>query len=137
MSRAGYETNPLRVGAPLPEGLAELALPSESEIRAELTRAEVELMHAIAQHRKAWSAMRRRAKEREELAGRPGRLAYLESDSLWKTRTGAVSWWCGEMQAQAALVQTLQAMLYRRLAAGDEADGPWVTLEDRVTKRPE
>ncbi len=110
----GYETNPLRIGAPLPESLVRLAPPEPGAIHAELLRAEVEFMHAIARHRKAWSAMRRWKEHREEAANTPGGLAAMESDPVWKKRTGDVQWWRAEMEARAASVVALRSMLADR-----------------------
>jgi hypothetical protein len=73
-------------------------------------RCEVELLYAIAQHRKAWTAMRRRAEERDALVDKPGGLAAIEADPIWKKRTGDVSWWRDEMTAQATTRQALAAM---------------------------
>lgn len=115
MSRSiskGYETNPGRVGAPLPELLTALPVPpSRSEIEAEMERCEVELMYAIARHRKAWRAMRARAQRRDELAETPGGLCAIEADPHWKKATGDVTWWRGEMEARSATYLALQAML--------------------------
>lgn len=111
----GYTTNPMRVGAPLPEDLEALPVnPSVEEIGAELDRAEVELMHALAKHRKAWSLMRKWSKHRADAAESPGMLASLESDPVWKKRTGDVGWWRSEMEARSATVLALGAMLDRR-----------------------
>lgn len=104
-------TNPLRIGAPLPTDLIELRRPANGHIRAEILRCEVELMHAIAKHRKAWSLMRKWSAHREEAANTPGQLAALESDPVWKKRVGDVTWWRDEMNARAAALLALQAML--------------------------
>lgn len=109
----GYVTNPLRVGAPLPEQAA-IEPPTWPEVEAELARAEVELMHAIAKHRKAWSAMRKWAMHRDEMSGTPGGLCAIEADPVWKKRTGDVSWWRDEMNTQATAVLALQSMLQER-----------------------
>lgn len=108
----GYETSPGRVGAPLPTELTALPVsPSLAEIHAEMDRCEVELMYAIARHRKAWSAMRRRAEYRDEQLGKPGGLAAIDSDAHWKKATGDVTWWRGEMEARSAVYLALQAMV--------------------------
>jgi hypothetical protein len=108
----------LQVGAPLPDELSVLPPgPLLREIDQEIERAEVELMYAIARHRKAWAAMRRRAEERERLAGQPGMLSHLDSDAIWKKRTGDVGWWRGEMDCQATALLALEGMRSRRLAA--------------------
>jgi hypothetical protein len=96
------------------------------DIQAELIRAEVELLYAIAKHRKAWKAMRARADERAmiEASGAPGRLASLEADHIWKLRTGDVTWWRGEMTAQATAVTALKAMLADTKPEKPVADDP-------------
>lgn len=116
----GYETNPLRIGAPLPESVRKLKPPVKAAIHAELLRAEVELMHAIARHRKAWSAMRKWSEHRGEAAKHPGGLAALESDPIWKKRVGDVQWWRAEMEARSTAVLALRAML--------EGPDPWEGL---------
>ncbi len=114
----GYETSPLRVGAPLPDTLPALPIgPTLEEIEAEMERGQVELMYAIARHRQAWAAMRKRAEQREKLAGQPGKLSHLDSDAIWKKRTGDVGWWRGEMEAQATTFLALDRMRELRLAA--------------------
>lgn len=110
MSGHGYITRPLSVGAPLPEN-STLEPPDRRSVAAELLRAEVELMHAIAKHRKAWSAMRKWKAHREEAANQPGMLAALESDPVWKIRVGDVGWWRAEMDARASAVLALRAMI--------------------------
>lgn len=99
-------TNPLRPGAPLPEG-ASIDPPENPLIRAELMRAKTELMHAIARHRKAWTAM---ANYKEDIELNTSRV-FADSDPMWKKKTSDVAWWCSEMAAQAAVVTALTAML--------------------------
>lgn len=109
----GYVTNPLKNGAPLPDE-ADLAAPVAGAIRAELLRAKVELMHAIARHRKAWKVMRQIKVEREEDAAKKGVPAYLDNDVHWSVAVGDVRWWREEMNAQASTVTALMAMLADR-----------------------
>jgi len=106
----GYQTSPMRVGAPLPERMDRIQTPDLPDVQAELIRAQTELMHAIAMHRKAWAAMRKWSKHRDEMAGSPGGLCAIEADPVWKKRTGDVSWWRDEMGAQAATVTALTAL---------------------------
>lgn len=103
------ETNPGRPGAPLPKGI-QLRQPRQAEVLAEIARCEVELMYAIARHRKAWSMMEKWARHREQAANQPGGLAAMESDPVWKKRTGDVTWWRGEMEARASTLLALNAM---------------------------
>ena len=121
----GYFTQPMKVGAPLPEDLAALPLPPTlAEIHAEMDRCEVELMFAIAQHRKAWSRMRKHAERRAELVDQPGGLAAIDSDPVWKKRTGDVSWWRGEVEARSDAMVALGAMAaapHRQTNARDSA----------------
>lgn len=114
MSR-GYETHPERNGAPLPEN-GHMIPPTLNELCSELRRAEIELMYAIAKHRKGWQAMRRRQKERELLADRPGMLSYLDTDEIWKVATGDVNWWRSEMTAQATTITALTKIIEAREA---------------------
>jgi hypothetical protein len=115
VTERGYTTNPLKVGAPLPESLVSLpGAPTLREIEMEMIRAEAELMYALARRRKAWSAMRRRAEEREILADKPGALTHLDSDHIWKKRVGDVGWWRDEVQTHSAALLALQGMRDRR-----------------------
>lgn len=111
----GHPTRPLTSGAPLPPGFL-LARLQPADIVHELTRAEIELMHALARHRKAWAAMRAHADDREEKAnsGIPGKIAALDADPVWKKRTGDVSWWRDEITAQATAITALRQMLADR-----------------------
>lgn len=104
------KTFPLLGGAPLEPG-APIVAPDSGPILAELTRAKVELMYALAMHRKAWARMRAHAEERDRRSATPNMLSTLESDPIWKKATGDVSWWRGEMVAQSAAIQALTAML--------------------------
>lgn len=109
----GYQTQPLRVGAPLPEDMLDIqaADPEPPDIQAELLRARVELMYALAKHRKCWARMRAYHQDQERQADSKGVQAYLDSDATWKVITGDVRWWREEMQAQATAVQALTVML--------------------------
>lgn len=104
-------TRPDRTGAPLPDGIP-IVEPGVEAMKAELTRATVELMYAIARHRKAWAAMRSHKERREAEAERRGTEPSLDSDPLWKLRTGDVSWWRDEMNAQASVVSALYTLLH-------------------------
>jgi len=112
------ETKPLVVGAPLPPELDTLFVEYEDLVE-ELRRAECELLYACARHRKAWSAMRARATERDLIAmrGSVGSLPTLESDAIWSKRTGDVKWWAAEMTAQGTAVLALKALIDGREAA--------------------
>lgn len=105
----GHPTKPLVLGAPLPSGAGSKV--DAQDVADELRRAEIELLYAISQHRKAWKVMRRRAELRNEQSGKIGMLSTLESDPHWKKATGDVDWWRGEMTAQATTVLALQQML--------------------------
>lgn len=111
MTNLGYKTQPMKVGAPLPPEMAAIEEPLPMDIASELRRAKVELMYAIARHRQAWSAMRAYHQTQTIKAERGGVIAFLDSDPTWKVKTGDVTWWRGEMQAQAATVQTLTLMI--------------------------
>lgn len=111
----GYETNPRRVGAPLPDDLTALPVPPPlDDVHAELDRAEVELMYAIARHRKAWSAMRKWQVHRAAMAEHPGMLAALESDQVWGKRVGDVKWWREEVEMRSTALLALEQMRARR-----------------------
>jgi hypothetical protein len=111
----------MRVGAPLPEELSALPMPpTPDDVLAEIERAEVELMHAIARHRKAWGAMRRRQLHRLLYSQTPGAVAALESDPMWAKATGDVRWWREEMNAQAASLLALEQMRQRRVSRETE-----------------
>lgn len=101
-------TKPLELGAPLPEddyrGNIALHLPSEDDIRNELLRCRVELMYAIARHRKAWSKMRKH-KQVADL-----KSVWAESYTPYKEAVSDVRWWREEMTSQAATLTALQAM---------------------------
>lgn len=126
----GYKTRPLDVGAPLPEQMEAIVAPLPGMIVAELARAQVELMHAIARHRQAWHKMRAYKKQQDARQEREwGFEAYLDSDPQWKVRTGDVAWWRGEMQAQAAAVTALMDMLGGRSTG--TLDG-WVETTDHT-----
>jgi hypothetical protein len=102
-------TKPLELGAPLPTddypGPIEFHLPSEDDLRAEWLRAKVELMHAIARHRKAWSRMRSHKLAAEMKA------VWAEGYTPYKEAVSDVRWWREEMSAQAATVTALTALL--------------------------
>lgn len=103
------KTAPLKAGAPLPDDEPIIA-PTLLDVRAEITRAQVELMYAIAMHRKAWSRMRAIRQDRDARADQKGIPVYLDNDPNWKVATGDVAWWRGEMQAQAAAISALQVI---------------------------
>lgn len=113
------ETKPLRPGAPLdpadydPNCDIRAFAPRVTEIQEELARAQVELMHAIARHRKAWQAMARFKRDHFARGWDDKSVAQhaLDNSPLWKLRTGDVVWWRGEIQAQAAAVTALRGML--------------------------
>lgn len=102
-------TKPLVLGAPLSaedyEGPVELHLPSTEDIRAEWLRAKIELMYAIARHRKAWARMRGHHEEAK------ARAVWADSYPPYKEAVGDVRWWREEMNAQAATVTALTALL--------------------------
>lgn len=141
----GYRTYPGRVGAPLPEEMSGIDEPTPMAILAELRRAKVELMYAIARHRQAWSHMRKVKLEREADALKKGVPAYLDNDVFWKIATADVSWWRGEMQAQAATVTALMAMAEQMTGwaetttLGDRAAGrrTFIPAEDITAFGPE
>lgn len=112
----GYRTHPHRIGAPLPVEMhgIEQAMPAPGAIIAELTRAQVELMYAIARHRQAWTRMRRVREDREQKG-----LTFLDSDREWKVATSDVAWWRDEMTAQATTIKALVEM--RNLTKEDES----------------
>lgn len=105
-----HPTKPMVPGAPLPKSSILPTLTRE-DIIEELTRAEVELLHALARHRKSWKSMRERAEERDLLVSTPGGLAAIDSDPVWKKRTGDVAWWRDEVTCQATAVIALRGML--------------------------
>ena len=129
-------TKPLTIGAPLPYTLEQVFVQREDLID-ELRRAECELVYAIARHRKAWQAMRIRAEERDEIAhsGKVGMLPDLESDAIWKKRTGDVKWWAAEMTAQSTAVLALKALLDGRAAAKQARDADRATGDRGTTTR--
>lgn len=102
-------TQPSKLGAPLPEedysGRFIDHQPTEAGIRTELARAQIELMHAIARHRKAWSKARRHSNKAKELA------IWADSHPPYKDAIADVRWWREEMTAQAATVTALTNML--------------------------
>lgn len=101
----GYVTQPLLAGAPLPEDMVlRLSLPSTDEIQAELERAEIELMYAVARHRKAWHSARHHKTEAES------RSVWAEGYAPYQKAIGDVRWWREEMNAQADVVQALSRM---------------------------
>lgn len=101
-------TNPGLLGAPLdPDaykgGLAQ-NMPEPETIAAELARAQIELMHAIARHRQAWSKMRSHKEAAE------AKSIWAEAYTPYKVAVSDVRWWREEMAAQAAAVTALKAM---------------------------
>ena len=103
------QTKPEVLGAPLdPQvyfGSVADHAPSPLDIDAELERAKVELMHAIARHRKAWSKVRKHGAEAR------ARSIWAESYPPYQEAIGDVRWWREEMAAQAATVTALTALL--------------------------
>lgn len=103
------KTKPLELGAPLSE--ADYSgdywdhKPKVGDVTAELIRAQIELIHAVAKHRQAWSRMRKNKNEAEE------RSIWAESYPPYKIAVADVRWWREEMTAQAATVTALTAML--------------------------
>lgn len=108
-SPLGYTTQPLKIGAPLPPE-AELVGVDPVDREHEIARCEIELMYAIARHRKSWANLRTVAEARDEKAGKVGMLSTLESDPHWKKATGDVKWWAAEMTAQATALVALKGM---------------------------
>jgi hypothetical protein len=104
------KTKPRELGAPLPTedyaGPLEHHLPSDEAINDELDRAKVELMHAVAKHRKAWSKMRR-----HKLAAEM-KSVWAEAYTPYKEAVSDVRWWREEMNAQATVVIALTSMQY-------------------------
>jgi hypothetical protein len=94
--------DPMRVSAPL-----DLETPIDwtdpQVIRAELIRAQVELIHAIGKHRAAWAKMSR-MKASAELRGN---AYFMDNDRAWKIATGDVTWWRGEVNARANSIMAL------------------------------
>lgn len=105
-------TRPHHLGAPLD---GDEQPPTVAAVQAEIDRAEIELMYAIAEHRKAWARMRLRLQERDALVDKPGGLAAIDSDPIWKKRTGDVAWWRDEMTAQATALAALEQMREKRI----------------------
>lgn len=103
------KTNPLVLGAPLdPEvysGNYSSHLPGVADVQAELSRAQIELIHAIAKHRQAWSRMRTHKQIAEQ------RSIWAEGYTPYKLAVADVRWWREEMTAQASAVAALTAML--------------------------
>jgi hypothetical protein len=100
-------TKPLQVGAPLDPDIYPgviASLPTQIEITNELTRAQVELMHAIARHRKAWANLQALG-TKLDLAG-----TWKDSDLTYQKAVSDVKWWREEMNAQAATITALSAM---------------------------
>lgn len=103
------KTRPDILGAPLSPtdytgGLLDEA-PDVVDVQVELARAQIELMHAIAKHRKAWKAMAMAKAAAEE------RAVWADAYTPYKIAVGDVRWWREEMTAQATTVTALKAML--------------------------
>ena len=81
-------------------------MPTDQQVSDELDRATVELMYAIARHRKAWSTMRAHKQEAE------ARAVWAEGYNPYKLAVADVRWWREEMAAQAATVSALTAIQY-------------------------
>ncbi len=107
-------TNPMTWSAPL-DALADtdeaIINPTSADLRAELKRAQTELMYAIHRHRAAWAHMR---KLKEEFGER--NLDYLDNERPWKLAIGDVSWWRGEMNCQSNAIIALRGLLADRQA---------------------
>jgi hypothetical protein len=130
-SHPGAPTKPLVVGAPLDPDRTGRDVPAvdASDVLDELHRAEYELLYALARHRKAWSAMRAYAREQElRQANRGQPQAFLDSDPIWKVKTGDVSWWRGEVAAQAAAVTALKSMLPQPVQPQPEPLDGWAEV---------
>lgn len=118
------QTKPLENGAPLPGG-KERSLPNYklNEVEAELERARVELMYALAMQRKAWARVRARGQEIEAEALRHGTMAFADSDSLYKIAIGDVRFWREGITAQAAAITALESMRAESIATGRDQPG--------------
>lgn len=111
-SHPGNPTQPLRPGAPLSYKMVDLPALKKEDIEDELTRARVELLNAIARHRKAWAAMEARALQIKSSQNNIAGLRIdMASDPIWSLRTSDVQWWCQEMAAQSSAVLALTTML--------------------------
>lgn len=100
------KTSPLKVGAPLDIDVytdVMSAIPTQDEIRDELARAQVELMHAIARHRKAWANLRALSDKLDS------RGTWKDSDLTYQKAVSDVKWWREEMSTQAVTVSALAA----------------------------
>lgn len=139
----GNPTNPLRRGAPLPDQgiftnpqagtvsqdmLIGLPTLNPQDIQDELTRAGVELVYALARHRKAWQAMARRLDERAALVDVPGGLAAIDSDPIWKNRTHDVAWWRDEVTCQSTAILALQALIPAQASRSSLPDGTPISV---------
>lgn len=99
------KTQPMKPGAPLnPDDYPHIEHPDRAAVAAELIRAKVELMHAIARHRKAWAKMAATREEAEKQA------IWADSHPPYQLAVSDVRWWREEMTAQAAAVTALSAM---------------------------
>lgn len=99
-------TQPLKVGAPLdPEDYLSIDTPDPAYVADELLRAQVELLHAVVRHRKAWASARHHKQEAES------RAVWAEGYNPYKLAIADVRWWREEMSAQAAAVTALTGML--------------------------
>jgi hypothetical protein len=94
----------MRVSAPLPTEFDEpIDWQNPQLIRDELVRAQVELMHAIDRHRRAWAKMER-LKTAAELKGN---AYFMDNERDWKLATGDVTWWRGEVSSRSNAVMAL------------------------------
>lgn len=103
------KTKPLELGAPLsPEDYAgdiRDHQPRKRDVELELARAQIELMYAVAKHRKAWARLRSHDEEAKEKA------IWAQSFPPYQEAVADVRWWREEMAAQAATVTALTEML--------------------------
>lgn len=108
----GSPTHPLRTGAPLPDDkMMSIERVDPQDVTEEMARARVELLYALARHRKAWSAFDSYAASRDAKEGKPGALASIDSDPTWSQRTNDVKWWRDEITCQANAILALQTMV--------------------------
>jgi hypothetical protein len=123
----GYTTKPLAVGAPLPEDMTDIlkSVPGTMDIDAELIRAQVELMHAIARHRKAW------AKARVHRDEARAKAMWAEAYMPYKEATADVRWWREEMTAQATTITALLALREQPVARTHQ-ESPTRTISPKI-----
>lgn len=97
--------NPMEWSAPLPEDGPNQGIDwtDPIKVRDELIRAQVELMHAIAKHRTAWSKMAKMKK----VAEARGNAYFMDNNRAWKIAVGDVTWWRGEVNARSNTILAL------------------------------